>query len=599
MLMGNNASNNQFGISLAYFSNNNTIYNNYFSNTNNAFDDGNNIWNIPKTSGTNIINGAFSGGNFWSDYDGIDTDGDGLGDTMLPYTSSDGITDGGDNLPLVHAILPGPGVLNIISFSPATSTMTNNVSESRIFSITTNQTVNVAWYIKETEVFNETDVTTSTYTSSNAAVGRWNVTAVASNNNGTTKQTWDWVVQPIIMPGAPEITNFTPASPVNDIIGATRTFTINVNQTANVTWYINETEVFTLSGVTQSSYTNTITAAGTWNIIARMVNENGSVGQTWVWTVTPVPTTCGLISGHKINDTNGNGRWDESEKGMSNWTIRLSDRGDSNIKVETVTDENGFYEFNDIPKGNYRIQEVMQTGWKHTSSDIRNIKLKNGQRSMNNNFTNKLKKPDGMGIISGFKINDTNGNGKWDAGEKGISNWTIRLIGNGDSHIKEETLTDETGFYEFNDIPKGDYRIQEVMQTGWKHTSSDIRKIKLKSGQRSMNNNFTNRLKKPDGKGIISGFKINDTNSNGKWDAGEKGISNWTIRLIGKGDSDIKEETVTDKTGFYEFNDIPRGNYRIQEVMQTGWQHTSSDIRNIKLDYSRPFGIWAIGYARR
>jgi hypothetical protein len=70
----------------------------------------------------------------------------------------------------------------------------------------------------------------------------------------------------------------------------------------------------------------------------------------------------------------------------------LISKDDSHIKDETVTDENGFYEFNGLPKGNYRIQEVMQTGWQHTSSDIRNIELKNGQNSMNNNFTNILVK---------------------------------------------------------------------------------------------------------------------------------------------------------------------------------------------------------------
>ncbi len=71
-----------------YSSSNNTIYNNYFSNTNNAFDDGKNIWNIPKALGINIINGTFSGGNFWSDYRGTDSDGDGIGDT--PYYISGG-----------------------------------------------------------------------------------------------------------------------------------------------------------------------------------------------------------------------------------------------------------------------------------------------------------------------------------------------------------------------------------------------------------------------------------------------------------------------------------------------------------------------------
>jgi len=101
--------NNILGINIS-LSDDNLIYNNYFNNTINVDDSGNNYWNTTYNCslGTNIIGGNCTGGNYWSDYDGKDTDGDGIGDTKLPYNGSASIDNGGDWFPLTSVGVSKP-----------------------------------------------------------------------------------------------------------------------------------------------------------------------------------------------------------------------------------------------------------------------------------------------------------------------------------------------------------------------------------------------------------------------------------------------------------------------------------------------------------
>jgi parallel beta-helix repeat protein len=74
-------------------SSHNLIYNNYFDNSFNVYVEGgaNNSFNVDKTPGVNIIGGEYLGGNYWSDYFGIDLNGDGLGNTsyIIPMDAYD------------------------------------------------------------------------------------------------------------------------------------------------------------------------------------------------------------------------------------------------------------------------------------------------------------------------------------------------------------------------------------------------------------------------------------------------------------------------------------------------------------------------------
>jgi hypothetical protein len=102
------------------------------------------------------------------------------------------------------------------------------------------------------------------------------------------------------------------------------------------------------------------------------------------------------------------------------------------------------------------------------------------------------------GSVSGYKINDTNSNRRWDAGEKVISNWTIRLIGitrtgKDTKVIRKETFTDAMGFYKFENLPAGRYFVIEKLKKGFVPTSSPVKRINLVQEENSENNNFTNK----------------------------------------------------------------------------------------------------------
>jgi hypothetical protein len=97
--------------------------------------------------------------------------------------------------------------------------------------------------------------------------------------------------------------------------------------------------------------------------------------------------------------------------------------------------------------------------------------------------------------ISGFKINDLNGNGKQDAGENGLPGWKIQLIGIVPEtvDINKQTTTDDQGFYSFEDLPAGMYLLVETLKEGYVPSGPPVLVVTLENGKNSMNNNFMNR----------------------------------------------------------------------------------------------------------
>ena len=74
----------------------------------------------------------------------------------------------------------------------------------------------------------------------------------------------------------------------------------------------------------------------------------------------------------------------------------------------------------------------------------------------------------------------------------------------------------------------------------------------------------------------ISGFSIDDNNSNGKWDAGESGIPNWKISLLDANTDAEITNTTTDLTGHYGFYNLLPGTYKVKEETKTDYIATNS-----------------------
>ena len=158
---------------------------------------------------------------------------------------------------------------------------------------------------------------------------------------------------------SPKITSYLPATPVSDTEGATRTFSIETNQTVNVSWLINSTEVQTNESVTTASYTNTSAAVGTWNVSAIATNENGTAVQTWIWNVAPAE----VIEIHG-DLTISEAKTYSDVKIMLSGNLKVESGGDltlNNVTLIMNCSSDGEYEINVGSGGTLRLNKATVT----------------------------------------------------------------------------------------------------------------------------------------------------------------------------------------------------------------------------------------------
>ncbi|TDM38796.1 hypothetical protein ETI10_13370, partial [Macrococcoides goetzii] len=279
-------------------------------------------------------------------------------------------------------------------------------------------------------------------------------------------------------------------------------------------------------------------------------------------------------------DTNHDGQQNPGEPGIPGVKVTITHPDGTTETV--VTDENGHYEFENVPNGDNTITFETPEGYTPTIPN-------SGDDTTDSDGTKVVVTVDGKDnptIDSGFvketyKIGDKvwfdqDKDGIQDANEPGIPGVTVTLTKPDGSTVT--TTTDANGNYVFTDLPNGDYTVTFTTPAGYNGpTISNVGNDGLDSDGQVVNVTINNA----DNMTVDSGFiKVTvgdtvweDTNRDGQQNPGEPGIPGVKVTITYP--DGTTETVVTDENGHYEFTDVPNGDNTITFETPDGYTPTT------------------------
>jgi len=225
----------------------------------------------------------------------------------------------------------------------------------------------------------------------------------------------------------------------------------------------------------------------------------------------------GIVCGHKFDDVDGDGSWDNGEPALKGWTINLAGR-DMPVGLMAVTDDQGYYEFRELMAGEYIITEEPQAGWLQTTpvGGTYTIKITSGSMVANEDFGN-LK----LVTITADKFDDLDGDGMRDDGEPEIQDWELKITyPDGTTNTKVSPASWVVEDY-------GDYTIAEEFQEGWVPTTPSSAVVKVQS-RNSPSTVWFGNFKLV----TITADKFEDFNGDGFRDGSDPEIAGWKLKIL-------------------------------------------------------------------
>ncbi|GHU74193.1 hypothetical protein AGMMS49992_14940 [Clostridia bacterium] len=279
----------------------------------------------------------------------------------------------------------------------------------------------------------------------------------------------------------------------------------------------------------------------------------------------------GLIAGEVYVDVNADGQRGIDEPPLAGVTVTLTDEDDES--AELVTGADGGYRFPQLRPGAYTIHYEWPEGYVLTNETGGSIQL--GMGESRENPRAGATRPS---ALTGLVFEDLDANGLFDAGEPVLAGIRV-AVENVWGIVTGET--DEVGRYRFDGLMPGvavvTFELPEMMvftrQREGGSVAAQVDAVRsqaaalLTMGEETRDIN-AGALRS----GTIGDLVWMDSNLNGLQDEGELGLTGLTVWLerSAEGDWIRVAETVTDENGWYEFESVRPGTYRVVAGVMEG-----------------------------
>ena len=324
-------------------------------------------------------------------------------------------------------------------------------------------------------------------------------------------------------------------------------------------------------------------------------------------------TATSSISGQVWLDTNGDGIRQEDEPGQAGILVEMEGLKNG-LTYQYLTDEDGYYSFNQLRLGGYKIRATLPDGYMFTNyskqaREDRSIFNSEGKTVATKNYDfNKVthETEQNIGVcadsgIDGICFLDADYDGVYDEGEAFLPGVKITVYKQSNNQEVVSVTSDEQGQYSMPALRSGTYKVKAILPEGVFFSKTDEgeggNRFRRNPGHRET---ILERIDLLPGMHLqmnvgavvpasLSGAVYMDDDFSGSRNDNEKAVSGLVVSLLGP-DGSVVAADRTNNNGAFIFEGIVPGTYVLSMNAPEGYAFTRFAEGNIMISRSGAYG---------